>query len=393
MDFDFTEEQKMLKGSVREFLDKEITPIADERDRKGPLTREETIYFIKKLMPFGYYHGILPNEYGGLGLDYKTYGLLYEELAYSWAGLAGTINLAEVRFLPFFTEEMRKRLIPRVAAGELIACHAITEPGAGSNAADIQTTATLDGNHYIINGVKTWISDGSIADICVLFATTDRTKGPLGLSIFVVEKDTSPFQARNLLKIGLHAWPTSELVFDDCRIPKENNLLLSLLGDSSGDSMVNAYTTLMQVFDVVRPLWALHSVGIAQAAIDASVNYAKERIQFGKLIGSFQLVQSMIYDMVVQTEAARLLAYRAMDMIEKGEKCRKESSMAKAYATEAAVGVTSKAIEIHGAYGLSQDLPLERYYRDARVWTIPDGTTEIQKLIVGREILKIRAYT
>jgi len=385
MDFGFTEEQRMLQANIKAFMEKEIIPLASERDRNGPLTRQETVAYIKKLMPFGFYNGDQPQEYGGMGIDSKTHGLIYEELAYAWAGLAGTVNLAEVITMPLFPEDIRKKFIPRIAAGELIHCAGITEPNAGTNSAALETTATLEGDHYVINGTKTWISDGTIADVCVLLATTDKSLGPKGISLFLVEQERSPFQVRELHKMGLRAFPTAELIFDNCRVPKENNLMHEE-GSQSG------YLWMMKTFDRFRPQWALHAVGISQAAIDASVKYARERLQFGKAIGSFQLVQNMIYEMVAETEASRLLAYRALDMLDKGEKCRWESSLAKGYATEAAVRVTSNAIEIHGAMGLSEDYPIERYFRDARAWTIPDGTTEVQKLIVGREKLGISAY-
>jgi len=385
MDFGFTEEQKMLKTNVRDFVEKEVIPYASERDRQGPLTREETVSYIKKLMPFGFYNGMLSQEFGGLGMDYKTHGMIYEELAYGWASLAGTINLAEILCVPFLDEDKQKKYGPRIVAGELVHSAAITEPNAGSNTAAIETTAILDGDHYVINGTKMWISDGTISDICLLLATTDKAQGPLAMSLFLVDREESPYQARELHKLGLRAFPTAELVFDNCRIPKENNLMLD-------QGLEGGYKWMMKAFDQVRPQWALHVAGISQAAIDASVKYARERIQFGKPIGSFQLVQNMIYEMVAETEASRLLAYRALDLIDRGERCRMESSLAKGYATEAAVRVTSMAIEIHGAMGLSEEHPVERYFRDARCWTIPDGTTEVQKLIVGREMLKISAY-
>jgi alkylation response protein AidB-like acyl-CoA dehydrogenase len=260
---------------------------------------------------------------------------------------------------------------------------AITEPDVGSDTAGIKTSAVLDGDYYIINGTKEWISNGSICDVCNVLVQTDKTKGPLGIRMILVEKEISPFRTRDLPKLGLHAFPTSELGFEDCRVPREN------MSDLSAEV---AYSTLMKGFDIARPMWALHATGISQAAIDASINYAKERFQFGRPIGKFQLIQNMIYEMITETEAGQLLGYRALDLADKGERCRKEASMAKAYATEAAVRVTSMAIEIHGAMGLSQDLALERYFRDARTWTIPDGTTEIQKLIVAGEVLGIRAY-
>lgn len=386
MDFDLTEEQKMLKTNAREFLEKEIVPIADEYDRKGPLTRDEAIGFIKQLKPFGYYSGTLPEELGGAGLDNKTHGVLLEELSRAWAGLAGMVWLAGLwsGVAQFGTEtDMAKKLVPRMMAGELIGCGGITEPNVGSNAQSIETTATLDGDEWVINGTKTWISNGQIADLCLVLAVTDKSKGPLGISMILAEREFSPYGIRELHKLGLRAWPTDELSFVDCRVPKEN----LLTGASSG------YKMTMVGFELARCHLAIMSVGIAQAAIDAAIDYARERKQFGRPIGSFQMIQEMIVDMIAETEASRLLAYRAYDLIDKGERCRWQSSLAKAYATEMAIWTTSKAIQVHGAMGLSEEYPVERYFRDARTMTIPDGTTQIQKLVVGREVIGIRAFT
>jgi alkylation response protein AidB-like acyl-CoA dehydrogenase len=247
--------------------------------------------------------------------------------------------------------------------------------------ASVQTTATLSGNHYIINGTKTWISNGSIADAAFILTTTDKSLGPLGMSFFLVERGVSPFTSRELHKLGLRSFPTAELSFDDCRVPKEN-----LLDPGSG------YQRTMAFFDVSRAMVGATCTGIAQAAIDASIKYAQDRMQFGHPIGSFQMIQEMIVDMIAETEAGRLLSFRALDLMDKGKKSRWQSSLAKAYATEAAVRTTSKAIQIHGAMGLSDEYPVERYFRDARSLTIPDGTTQMQKLIVGRDVLGIRAF-
>ena len=384
MDFDLTEEQKMLQRNVRDFLRKEIAPIVDERDIKGPLTREEAVGYIKTLMPFGYYIGRLPEEYGGMGLNFTTSAILNEELSYVWASLDATIFIASLvpDILLIASEELKEKLLPRIAAGELIGCVAITEPDAGSDAASIETSAVLDGDEYVINGTKTWISNGTIADVCNIVAVTDKSKGPLGISQILVDKEVSPFQARELHKVGWRAFPTAELSFVDCRVPKEN-----MLGDPAA-----GYRRTMQLFEIARAWMAIMAAGISQAAIDASIKYAQERKQFGRPIGSFQMIQEMIADMIAEREASRLLGYRALHLIDKGVRARMESSLAKAYACEAAVRVTSKAIQIHGALGLSDEYPVERYFRDARMLTIPDGTTQIQKLVVGREAIGIRAF-
>ena len=383
MDFELTEEQKILKTSLRAFLEREVTPIASERDAKGALTRDELAAWIRKLMPFGFYIGGLPEESGGSNLSHMSYGIIYEELARSWAGLAGAVNLTDMGIfqdMVLIVEPIKEKFLPRIKSGELICSAGITEPNVGSNTTAIETTAVLDGDYYVINGMKEWISNGNVADVCMVVVQTDKSKGPLGIRQIVVDREVSPYKSRELPKLGLHAFPTGELTFSDCRVPKENMIPTS------------SYMAVMKIFDSARPLWGFHATGIAQAALDASIKYARERIQWGRPIGKFQLIQNMIYEMVADVETSRLLCYRNMDMVDRGVKCRKESALTKAYAVEAAIRVTSLAIEIHGAYGYSKEFPLERYYRDARTWTAPDGTSGIMKLIVAGETLGMRAY-
>ena len=373
---------------MRDFLEKEIAPIVDERDRQGPLSREETVSYIKKLMPFGYYIGSLPEEFGGMGLSETSNGILGEEMSRVWMSLGATIGIASaapmmlIRAEGEFLEVAKKKYFPRIAEGELIGCGAITEPNAGSDSVNIETTAVLDGDHWVVNGTKTWISCGTICDVCSVLAVTDKTKGPFGISMVLVDKEESPFEARELHKIGWRAFPTAELSFDNCCVPKEN-----VIGDPA-----SGYKNTMRTFERARSGMAVSAAGVSQAAVDASIKYAQERQQFGKPIGSFQMIQELIADMICETDAMRLLGYRALDLLDKGRRARLESSLAKAYGTEAAVRVTSKAIQIHGAMGLSEEYPVERYFRDARMLTIPDGATQIQKLIVGRESLGIKAF-
>jgi len=384
MDFTLTEAQQMLQKNVRSFLEKEIVPVVDEYEKKGALTKEATVGFIRQLLPLGYLSGFLPEQYGGSELDHKTEGILVEELARAWGSLAGTVFIAagfwwlvSVAGNP----EQKERLLPRAASGDYIGCICITEPNAGSDVASVQATALPDGDAFVVNGTKTWISNGSIADAAFVLATTDKSLGPLGLTFLLVERDVSPFTARELHKLGLRSFPTAELSFDDCRVPKEN-----ALDPGSG------YQRTMGFFDVSRAMVGATSTGIAQAAIDASIKYAQDRTQFGRPLGSFQMIQEMLVDMITETEAGRLLSFRALDLLDREERCRWQSSLAKAYATEAAVRTASKAIQIHGAMGLSEEYPVERYFRDARCFTIPDGTTQMQKLIVGRDALGIRAF-
>jgi alkylation response protein AidB-like acyl-CoA dehydrogenase len=388
-------------------LAKEIDPIVDERDRQGSLTHEELIAFRKKLEPIGF--GAFDiTSMASTEMDPVSYAIIGEEVFGSWAGLAAAIGLAAgaalVRFGP---EEMRKRLLPRVEAGELIGCFGITEPNAGSDNRAIQTKATLDGDHYIINGTKTWITNATIADIVLLFAKDEKGQ----LSQFLVDKETYPFETRELHKLGWRACPTGEMYFDNCRIPREYNLMVMIsemmssgqaakLMEESGMppeilSRMGSMFTMgpMAILGYARSGMATGAVGISQRAVDASINYAKERVQFGRPIGKLQLVQNMITEMVFLTESCRFLAYRTNEALYSGDpELRKLSSLAKAYICEAAVKVTSMAVQVHGAMGLSEDLPIERYFRDARMFTIPDGATEINKLVAGREILGMSAY-
>lgn len=385
MDFDFTDEQKMIQETARKLMEREIVPIAGEYDRtKALLDRQKLKDLLDKIAPLGYLGHVIPEEWGGAELDYVTFCILMEELFRAYASLGGVILIqsGSRTIHELGTEEQKTRCLPGLISGEKILCAAITEPNVGSNNADIETLAKRDGDSYVINGTKTWISNGSISDIAIVVAQTEKGAGAKGICHLLVEREESPYTTRELPKLGLRSFPTSEVVFEDCRVPKENLLV------RPGEGLKRIF----QVYEGARATMAIGSVGMAQAAIEASVRYAKERYQFGKPIGSFQLIQEMIADMIAETDAARLLAYRAFRMIDQGVRCDREASIAKFYATEAAVRVTSKAIQIHGAYGLSEEYPVERYFRDARSFTIPDGTTEIQKLIVARRVLGMQAF-
>ena len=386
MFFELTDEQRMLKETVRRFLEKEIIPIAGALDRQGPLSKEKAHELLQKLIPFGYLGSTVPEEAGGSGLTFLTYGLLIEELRRAYASLGGVagISASSARTIHRSgSARQKEKYLGPLLRGEIIGCSGITEPNAGSDAAGIQTRAIPSQGGYILNGTKMWISNGTIADIVIVYALTDLQKGPKGISRFLVDRRESPFLSREIHKMGVRSFPTAELVFEDCLVPAE-----ALLGEEG-----EAFKGALHNIQIARCLAAVSAVGIAQAAIDASIVYAKQRYQFGKPIASFQIIQEMIADMVTENEAARLLAYRSLDQIDRGGKFMLEASMAKYFATEAAVRITSKAIQIHGAYGLSEEFPVERYFRDARVYTIPDGTTEIQKLIIGREILGVSAIS
>jgi len=384
---ELNEEQKLLKKNVRDFLEREIIPIADEYDRKyHPLPRDVAVDLLRKLVPFGFIGSTLPPEHGGQGLDLVSYGVLGEEMARAYLSLGMIAMMQDAALLPVLvnhgTAEQKERYIHQVMSLEKITCFCLTEPDVGSGARDIKTTAVADGDCYVINGTKTWITNGGIADLALLFASTDPSKGARGISAFLVDKAESPFTTRELPKLGCRSCPTSEVIFEDCRVPRSN-----LVGNP-GEAYVLALGELMSI----RVSVGMGAVGLAQAAIDAAIKYAQERKQFGRPIGKFQLVQEMIADMVMITEAARFLCYQAYHLLNKGEVCFREASMAKAFCTEMAVGVTSKAIQVHGAYGISEEYPVERYFRDARTLTFPDGASQIQKLIIGREMLGMSAF-
>ena len=385
MDFEFTTRQKILKDVAREVMEKEIIPIADEWDKNKLLhDRKRLKELLDKIIPLGYIGGVLPKELGGYGLDYVSYGILSEELFRAYASLGMVVSLQNTLggIHRFGTPEQKKKFLPPMLKGEMIVCNGITEPNVGSNPAEIETEAILDGDFYVVNGSKAWITNGTISDICSLVAQTKRGSGASGLCHLIVEREVSPYETRELPKLGMRSCPTSEMHFKNCRVPKEN------LKVSPGEGLKDT----LRGFEIMRSTMALGSAGMAQAAIDASIRYVKQRRQFGKLIGNFQLVQEMIADMIVETEISRLLGFRALSKIDKGVRCDSEASMAKFYSVEAALRVTSLAIQVHGAMGLSEELPLERYFRDARTWTIPDGTTQIQKLVISRNALGISAF-
>lgn len=406
MDLDLTEDQEIFRNTLREFLKKEIAPIANDRDKQGPFTKAEAVDLLRKFKKVGI--GWDPQSLNVMLQDFTLFGILSEEISRVWLSLDLflTMNFT-LSLLIVAPEKMRAKLLPRWEKGELINCNAITEPNAGSDNRAMRTTAVLDGDEYVINGQKTWVSNATIADICFLVAN-DEQGNQIAL---LIDKDESPFETRELHKLGLNAAPTGEMFFENCHVPRENNVMDMIQRQLTGEGD----KTLMEGFDVPpdfgmmkllggmspvsaifcfsRSWMALAAVGVCQAALDASIQYAKEREQFGRPIGKTQLVQNMIYEMIALTETSRLLAYRALELVKRGSvESRLVSALAKGYASEAAVKVTSNAIQVHGAMGLSDELPLERYFRDARSWTIPDGTTEIQKLVVCNEALGMSAY-
>ena len=381
MDFELTGEQKILQSTVRKFMDNEVAPIVEECEKKKEMPRD----LIKKLIPLGYVGALVPPEYGGLGLDYISLGILMEEAGRTWGALRimanGPLNLIPYTICVNGTEEQKKRFIPSLLSADKTAFLAITEPNVGSDASGVETRADLKNDHYLLNGTKMWVTNGSTADIGIVFASLDKSKGPKGITAFIVDKEETPYSATDIEKMFGHAMVASELVFEDARVPKEN------MFGPEGQGLKIALTTLNEG----RHNVAMGSVGIAQACIDASVKYAKERKQFGKPIGSFQLVQKLIVEMVADTMASRLLGYQAAKCLDTGGRCDRYCSVAKLFACEAAFKTASNALQVHGGYGYSKEFPIERYFRDARGAMIPEGTTEIQTLIIGRDVLGISA--
>jgi len=384
VDFELTDEQRMLKESARKLMEREVVPFLESFPEGQPISFENLQILLKKLIPLGYLGNTISEEYGGAGLDPLTYGLLMEEVDPDIFGLTMITGAVAKSIEVMGNEDQKKRYIPPLLSAERIGCAGITEPNVGSNTAAIQTKAVLDGDHYVINGSKMWITNGSFADVCTLLASIDPEKGYKGLGRFIVDKKVSPWEARPIPTMGDDGKipAVGELIFEDCRVPKEN--MLGVPGEGLKETLIE--------FQTARCLVAIGSIIFAQRAVEAAIRYAKERTQFGRPIGQFQLIQDMIADMAALTDAAKLLTYRALVQVAKGVRCVKETSMAKFYATEAAVKVTSMAIQIHGAYGLAKEYPVERLFRGARMMTIPDGTTQIQKLIVARELLDMQAF-
>jgi butyryl-CoA dehydrogenase len=293
------------------------------------------------------------------------------------------ISLVELSLASWGTEEQKRRYLPALCSGKLIGCFGLTEPNAGSDPSGMETTAVADGDHWVVNGHKIWISNGGVAGLALVFAQTDKSKSHRGIAAFLVERGTPGFSTRDMHgKLGLRASNTGELILDDCRIPKDQ--MLGQVGDG--------FKVAMSALDNGRYSVAAGCVGICQGCVDTSVRYAKARQQFGRAIGSFQLVQDLIARMIVDTDAARLLVFRAGHLKNQGQRCTREISIAKYFASEAAVRCALDAIQVHGSYGYSNEYPVERYLRDAKVATIYEGTSQIQKLLIASHDLGIRAF-
>ncbi|WP_047980908.1 acyl-CoA dehydrogenase [Ornithinibacillus contaminans] len=379
MNFQLTEEQEMLRKMVQDFARKEVEPTAAERDEEEHFDRA----IFDKMAALGLTGIPWPEEYGGIGADYVSYVIAVEELSRVCAStgvtLSAHLSLASWPIFKYGNEEQKKNFLYRLATGEALGAYALSEPGAGSDVASMRTTAKADGDHYVLNGNKVWITNGGVADIYVVFAKTDQDARHKGISAFIVEKGTEGFSfGKKEKKLGIRSSPTTELIFENCRVPKEN-----LLG-GEGDGFKIAMSTL----DGGRNGIAAQAVGIAQGALDAAINYAKGREQFGKSIATNQGISFKLADMATEVEAARLLTYQAAWLESEGLPYGKASAMSKLFAGDAAMRITVEAVQVFGGYGYTKDYPVERYMRDAKITQIYEGTQEIQRLVIGRMLTK-----
>lgn len=379
MDFSFSEDQKIFQRMVRDFAVREIEPIAAHIDEADEFPAE----CARKMGELGLYGVVYPEEYGGGGGDTVFISIEMEELARVSASVA-LLCLANAYLGPypiymFGTEEQKHRFLVPLAKGEKYGCFALTEPSAGSDATALESTAARKGDGYILNGTKIFISNGAEADIIVVYATIDKSLGYRGITAFIVEKGMPGFSVgKHERKLGHRGCSTVELVFEDCYVPMENRLG----GEGQG------YKIAFQFLDASRIPIAALAVGIARGALEHSISYAKERQQFGQPIANFQAIQWMLADMATAIDAARLLTYRAAFLKDQGLPFVRESSMAKLFASEAAMDVTTKAIQIHGGYGYTKDYPVERMFRDAKTTTIYEGTSEMQRRTIARALLR-----
>ncbi|PEB59160.1 acyl-CoA dehydrogenase [Bacillus thuringiensis] len=379
MHFKLSEEHEMIRKMVRDFAKNEVAPTAAERDEEERFDRE----LFDQMAELGLTGIPWPEEYGGIGSDYLAYVIAIEELSRVCASTGVTLSahtsLAGWPIFKFGTEEQKQKFLRPMAEGKKIGAYGLTEPGSGSDAGGMKTTAKRDGDHYILNGSKIFITNGGIADIYVVFALTDPESKQRGTSAFIVASDTPGFSVgKKESKLGIRSSPTTEIMFENCRIPVEN-----LLGEEG-----QGFKVAMQTLDGGRNGIAAQAVGIAQGALDASVEYARERHQFGKPIAAQQGIGFKLADMATDVEAARLLTYQAAWLESEGLPYGKESAMSKVFAGDTAMKVTTEAVQVFGGYGYTKDYPVERYMRDAKITQIYEGTQEIQRLVISRMLTK-----
>ena len=384
IDFDLTDEQRLIRDTAREFADAEIFPRARENDRNECFDTE----LVGKLAEMGYLGSIVREEYGGRGIDYRSYGLLVEEVGRADSSMRTVVSVQTSLVCSSIerwgTEQQKREWLPRLCSGEALGCFGLTEPGTGSDASSLSTRATRADGGWRITGQKQWISLGNYAKVALVFAQTDPGQGHRGIACFLVPTDSPGFSSAAIHgKLGLRASDTAELSLDGVEVPDE--AALGKVGDG--------FKVAMSALDSGRFSVAAGCVGICQGCVEASVSYAKAREQFGRPIASFQLVQELIADMVVDADAARALVWRSGWLKDAGKPNTTETSIAKLYATEAAVRSANAAIQVHGGSGYVDDYPVERYLRDARVTTLYEGTSQIQKLIIGRAATGVNAMT
>jgi butyryl-CoA dehydrogenase len=383
MDFGLSTEQKMIQDSVRKFAREQILPFARDWEHAHAFPRE----LLYRMGELGYLGVPIPEEYGGAGLDYISEAIVFEEVGYADSSVRTTLSvqmsLVELTILKWGTEEQKQRYLPKLCSGAWIGCFGLTEPNAGSDAGNVQTTARQVGDEWLLSGQKVWISNGTWADMAIIFAQTQPGSKTRGMVAFLVDTNTPGFSSRKMTgKLGLLASDTGELFMDNVRVPA--SAMLGKVGQG--------FKIAMSALDNGRYGVASGCVGTSQRALDVSVQYAKERIAFGKPIASFQLVQDMLAQMKVDTEAARLLVYQAGWVKNQGQVSTIPVSIAKFYATEAAKRNADMAIQVHGGYGYSDEYVPERLWRDCRVASLYEGTSQIQKLIIGRDLTGISAF-
>jgi hypothetical protein len=378
VDFGYTPEQQHLRKTVRAFCEAEIKPHVMEWDESQ--TFPDQVF--RKLGELGVLGAVFPEELGGTGYSYVDYSLVMEELARVDPSVAlcvaAHVSLCTNHIYLAGSEEQKRHYIPKLASGEWIGSWALTEPESGSDAGGTHTRATRDGESWVINGSKTFTTNGQVADVCVVMAVTDRAASSHGISAFLVEKGTPGFRpGKKENKLGMRCSPTNEMILTDCRVPA------SQLCGKQGEGFVDA----LRILDGGRISIAALSVGIAQGAYEASLRYSKQRKQFGRFISEFQAIQHKLADMATDIDASRLLTLRAAWMKDSGFNVNKESSMAKLFASETAVRVADEAVQVHGGYGFLKDYPVEKFYRDVKLCTIGEGTSEIQRLVIARQLL------
>ncbi|HYF03500.1 MAG TPA: acyl-CoA dehydrogenase family protein [Patescibacteria group bacterium] len=378
INFELTDEQNALREHVRTFVDNEIKPVALQYDESQEFPTE----IFKKFGELGFLGVLVPAEYGGSEMGYQEFAIIVEEIARGCPsialGVAAHNGLCTNHILRFGSEELKRKYIPMLASGEVMGAWGLTEPGSGSDAGGMQTTAVLDGDHYILNGSKNFITHGNVGSPTVVLCVTDRSKGKKGISAIVIDKTMEGYYpSKKENKLGMRSSDTATLIFDNVRVPKEN-----LIGNE-GEGFIQA----LQILDGGRISIAALSLGLAQGALDASLKYSRERQQFGKSLSDFQAIQFKLAQMAMNIEAARLLTYKAAWLRDNGQNITLAAAQAKLFASEICVQAAEDSIQIHGGYGYIKDYPVEKLYRDAKLLTIGEGTSEVQRMVIARQLL------